>query len=121
MPAAATRSGVSLIVIALVAGDGRHAPQVDHDPQQVHRFLQVGVAEEERADDLFLVLAALGRRVGHDGDGALRGDAVEVAGGRRHRLQRRFERAVAQVDRDRLVAEGRIEHDVDVGEARRAR
>ncbi len=96
---------------------GRHAPHIDDDPQQVHRFLQVGVAQEEGADDLLLVLAALGRRVGHDGDGALGRDPVEVAGGRRHRLQRRFERAVAQVDRHRLVAEGRIEDDVDAGEA----
>jgi hypothetical protein len=34
-----------------------------------------------------------------------------------HGLQRGFERAVPQVDRDRLIAVGRIEDDVDVGEA----
>jgi hypothetical protein len=56
----------SLIVMALVAVVGGHAAAGHHDPQQVHRFLEVGVAQEERAHDLFLVLAALGRRVGDD-------------------------------------------------------
>ena len=41
-------------------------------PQQVHRFLQVGVAQIERPDHFFFVLAPLGRRVGDDQDRVLR-------------------------------------------------
>ena len=66
--AAAIRSGVSLIVIALVAVVGEMRRGVEHDPQQVHRFLEIGVAQIERPDDFFFVLAALGRRVGNDQD-----------------------------------------------------
>ena len=116
-PAAAIRSGVSLIVMALVRGDRRDAPGVDDDAQQVDRFLEVGVAQVERADDLFLVLAPLGRRVGDDGDRARRRDALEVA--RRAATRRRAPRRASTLRRsmrDRLIAERRIEHDVDVGE-----
>ena len=60
------RSGVSLIVMALVAVIGAMPARVDDDAQQVDRFLEVGVAQVERADDLLLVLAPLGRRVGDD-------------------------------------------------------
>ena len=42
-------------------GDRREPARVDDDAQQVDGFLQVGVAERERADDLFLVLLPLGR------------------------------------------------------------
>ena len=73
--------------------DRRQPPGVDDDAQQVERFLEVGVAQVERPDDLFLVLAPLGRRVGNDGDRALRRDAVEVARRRRQRLQRVLELA----------------------------
>ena len=44
----------------------RDPPRVDDDAQDVDRFLEIGVAQIERADDLVFVLAALGRRVGHD-------------------------------------------------------
>ena len=110
------RSGVSLIVIALVAAHRRDAARVDDDAQQIDGFLQVGVAQIERPDDLFLVLAALRRRVGNDGDRARRGHAVEVARGRGHRLSAVFERAVAQVDASRLLAERGSKIDAEVGE-----
>ena len=100
-----------------VGGRHRREPaRVDDDAQQVDRFLQVGVAEREGADDLFLVLLSLGRRVGDDGDEAWAGHAVEAARRRRQRLQRVLERGLAQIDRDRLIAELRIERDVDVRE-----
>ena len=41
-------------------GQRRDPARVDHDAEQVDRFLQVRVAQIESADDLFLVLAALG-------------------------------------------------------------
>ena len=116
--AAAIRSGVSLIVIALVAVIGEICRDVDDDAQQVDRFLEVGVAQIERADDLFLVFAALGRRVRDDRDRARRGDAVERARCGRDRRQRVVERGVAQIDRDRRLAERGVEHDVDPGETR---
>ncbi len=60
-------------------GDRRDLPDVDDDAEQVDDFLDVGVAQVERADDRLFVLAALGRRVGDDRDRARRGDAVERA------------------------------------------
>ena len=70
--AAAMRSGVSLSEMALVAVIGRDLADVDDDAQQVDDFLHVRVAQVERLNDRFLVLAALGWRVGDDGDRALR-------------------------------------------------
>ena len=96
--AAAMRSGVSLIVSALVRGRRRDAPRVEHQAQQVHRLLEIGVAQVERADDFFFVLAALGRRVGNDEDGLRRGDAEERARRAGDGAQRVLERGVAQVD-----------------------
>ncbi len=120
--AAAIRSGVSWIVMALVAGGRRDAAGVDDDPQQVDRLLEIGVAQIERLDDLFLVLAALGRRVGNDGDGP-RAPVTrkKVCVLRRDRRQGLFEGRVAEIDRHRRVAKGRIEHHVDAGEARERR
>ena len=69
--AAAMCSGVSWSEIALIAVMPRDLPHVDDDAQQVDDFLEIGVAEIERLDDRLLVLAALGRRVGNDRDGAL--------------------------------------------------
>jgi hypothetical protein len=71
-PAASTRSADG--VRALHAAD---PARVDHNAQQVHRFLQIGIAQEKRPDDVFLVLAALCRSVGNDRDGARRGHAIE--------------------------------------------
>ena len=81
------------------------------------RFLEIRVAQVERADDLFLVLAPLGRRVGDDRDRALRGDAVEVARRAESDSSASSSVRVAQVDGDRLVAELRVEDDVEVREA----
>ncbi len=97
------------------------APQVDDDAEQVDRFLEIRVAQVERADDLVLVLAALGRRVGDDGDRARRGHLVEVVRARCDRRQRVLERRVAQLGRDRRLPERRIEDDVEVGDARQCR
>ena len=57
--AAAMRSGESLIVIALVAGMPAMRRASIDDAQQVDRLLEIRVAQVERADDLFLVLASL--------------------------------------------------------------
>ncbi len=86
-PAAAMRSRVSFTAMTLVAAGATRRASID-DAQDVDRFLDVGVAQEERLDDLFLVLAALGWRVGNHGDRARAGDAIEIARGVRHRLQR---------------------------------
>ena len=59
--------------------DGGEAPAVDHNPEEVERLLYVGVAEIERADDLFFVFGSFGRRVRNDRYGALRCHAIEVA------------------------------------------
>ena len=83
LPAALMRSGVSRMVIALVRGQRRDAARVDDDAEDVDRFLEVGVAQIEGAVDLFLVLAPLRLRVGHDDDAAVAGGAPEVARGRR--------------------------------------
>ena len=96
--------------------DRRHAPGVDHDAEQVHRLLEIGIAEEEGAHDLLLVFLPLGRRVRNHRDRALGGDAVEVACRRRDGLQRLFERRVPEVDAHRLRAELRVEDDVHVGD-----
>ena len=68
LPAAVMRSGVSLIVIALVAVIAAMPARIDDDAEHVDRFLEIGVAQVERADDLFFVLAPLRGGVGHDGD-----------------------------------------------------
>ena len=64
-------------------GNRGEPPVVDHDAEQIERLLDVGVAQVERPDDLVLVLRPLGGRIGDDGDGSLRGDAVKVARRRR--------------------------------------
>ena len=115
-PAAATRSGVSLMVMALVAATRRQPAGIDDDAQDVDGLLQIGVAEEERADDLLLVLAALGGGVGNHRHGARRGDPPEMPGARRQRRERLVDRGVAKIDAHRLVAEGRVEDDAEVGE-----
>ena len=102
-------------------GRRRDAPRVEHDAQQVHRFLEVGVAQVERPDDFFFVLAALGRRVGNDDDRLRRGDAEERARRAGDRVERVVERGVAQVDGDRRLAERRIEDQADVREPRDGR
>ena len=96
--------------------DRRDLPDVDDDAEQVDRFLEVGVAEEDRPDDQFLVLAALRRRVGDDGDRLRSGDAVEGARARRQRRERVTERRIPQIDAERLVAERRVEDGADVRE-----
>ena len=102
-----------------VGGGGRRdPPRVEHHAQQIHRLLEIGVAQVERADDLFLVLAPLGRRVGDDDDGLRRGDPEEGARRAGDRAERVLERGVAQVDGDRRLAERRVEDQADVGEAR---
>ena len=69
-----------------VGGGGRRdPPRVEHHAQQIHRFLQVGVAQVERPDDFFLVLAALGRRVGDDHDGLRRRRRERTCASRRRR------------------------------------
>ena len=99
-------------------GRRRDAPRVEHHAQQIHRLLEIGVAQIERPDDLFLVLAALGRRVRDDDDRLRRGDAEERARRAGDRGERVVERRVAQIDGDRRVAERRVEDQADVGEPR---
>ena len=99
-PAAAMRSGVSLIEIALVAVIGEICRTSTTMRSRSIDFLDVGVAQVERADDRLFVLAALGGRVGNDRDRARRGDAVERVGARGERRQRVRKRRVAQVDGD---------------------
>ena len=118
--AAATLSGVSLIVSALVPGDGRDAPRAQHDAQQVDRLLEVGVREEQRLHHLLLELAALGRRVGHHVQHLRVHHAVEGVPGRRERGERLVEADVLQVERHGRVLERRVEGHVDRRGARRA-
>ena len=80
------------------AGGRRDAARVEHHAQQVHRLLEIGVAQIERPDDFFFVLAPLGRRVGDDQDRARRGDAVERARRVGDGVQRVLERGVAEID-----------------------
>ena len=105
--AAATCSGVSLIEIALVAVIGEICRTSTTTRSRSIDFLDVGVAQVERADDGLFVLAPLGRRVRDDRDRSRSGDAVERAGARGQRRERIRERDVAQIDRDRRVAERR--------------
>ena len=94
---------------ALHAAD---SARVDHDAQQIHRLFEVGVAEIERPDDVFLVLAPLGGRVGNDRDRARRRHAIEVLRARRNRLQRLVERLIANLDGNGCRPKRRIEDDV---------
>ena len=59
------------------------------------------------------VLAPLGRRVGNDRDRPGGADAVEIARTGGDALQRLLERAVREIDRERLIPELRIEDHVD--------
>ena len=108
-PAAAIRSGVSLIEIALVALMGEICRMSTTTRSRSIDFLDVGVAQVERPDDRFLVLAALGGGVGDDRDGARGGDPVERVRARGHRRERVLQRRLAQVDGDRRIAEPRVE------------
>ena len=98
-------------------GDRRHLADVDDDAQQIDRFLEVGVAEIERPHDRLFVLAPLGGSVGNDGERPGSRHAVEGVGGRGQRRHRVCQRRIAQVDAQRLIAKGRVEHQRDVGEA----
>ena len=69
-------------------GHLRDPARIDHDAEDVDRFLEIGVAQIERADDFVLVLAPLGRRVGNDGDRPLTVRPPEVARGAGDRRQR---------------------------------
>ena len=94
---------------------------VEHQPEHVHRLFGIGVAQVERPDDLFLVLAALRRCVGNDDDRLRRVDAEERPRRARDGVQCVVERGVPQVDRDRGLAKLRIEDDADAAEARDGR
>jgi len=61
----------------------RDLPDVDDDAQEVDDFLDLGVAQIERLDDLLFVLPAFGGRVGNDRDRARGGDALERMSRRR--------------------------------------
>ena len=102
-------------------GHRRQPPHVHHQAQQVDGLVHVRAAEIEGPDDLFLVLAALRRRVGDDGDGAGRGHPEEVAGAGGDRGERRVERHAAQVPRERRVAELCVEDDADAAELSQGR
>ena len=99
-------------------GHARDLPHVDDDAQQIDDFLHIGVAEIQGLDDRLFVLATLGRRVGNDGDRALRADPVEGSRAGGDRRQRVGERHLAQVGVDDLVAEARVEDDVEPGKLR---
>ena len=100
------------------AGHARHAARVDDDAQEIDRLLQLGVAQIERPDDLLLVLAALGRRVRDDRDRARRRHAEERSRSSASPTpSASSKRGVAQLDRDRRLAERRVERDVDVRES----
>ena len=111
--AAATLSGVSLMVRALAPGSGaiRRAPE-DH-PQEVDRLLDVGVGQEERLDHLLLVLTPLGLRVGDDGQDAGVRHPVERVPRAVEGVQGLVERNVLEVEADALVLEGGVEDHVD--------
>ena len=99
----------------------RDAARVEDQPHQVHRFLQVGVAQVKRPHDLFLVFTALGRRIRYHGDRARRRDAKEAARRAGHGVERVLERRVAEVDGQRLIAKRRVEDQADVREPRDGR
>ena len=96
----------------------RDAPRVEDHAQQIHRFLEVRVAQVERAHDFFFILAALGRRIRDDDDGFRRGHAKEGARRPGDGTERVVERGIPQVDGNGGLAECRIENQADVGEAR---
>jgi hypothetical protein len=52
----------------VIGRERRDTPRVHDDTEDVDRFLEIGVAQIERLDDLFLVFTPLGRRVGDDRD-----------------------------------------------------
>src|SRR5262249_41633644 len=69
-------------------------------------------------DDFFLVFPALGWSIWNDKDGLRRRAAQEVSRRVGDRIQGVSQRHVAQIERDRRVAERGIEGDADIPEPR---
>ena len=95
--------------------DRRHPPQVEEAADHRRDVLHVAVREEERPDDLVLVLLAVLLRVLRDEDRLLVDDLVEVPRLPHRRLEGLLERQVPQVDRELVVLQLRVEDDVDPG------
>ena len=99
-------------------GDGRDLADVHDDAKEIDDLLDVGITEVEDLDDRLLVLAALGRRVGDDGDRPGSRHPIERAGRGGERGERLGQRDVAQVDAQRRVAEPGVEDEIQAGESR---
>ena len=99
--------------------DGRDVSQIADDPQRVHGLFQVHVLDDDGAEDVFLVVASLGRRIRHDDDRRGRRDLVERAGGLGDDVERLPERQAAQqAHLRRGLVKLRVERDADVRELR---
>ena len=102
----------------VVRGGRRDAARVEHEPHQVLRFFQVGVAQIEGAHDLFLILPTLGRCIGDDEDSVFGGDTEKCPRGVCNSTERGVERRVPEIDRDWRFAERGIEAEADARQAR---